>query len=143
MTNKVARELGPVQNVFQAKNRGIERAEIQKMARNGEIDCDECNNRQVQEKSGSSIPAPAAPKASSAVQKSGEQQPAQHQASGGGHSRAQSATCPDCGRVYVSGGEGEEAATTQIKYNEENPYAQGFKIADSAVVAGQNMDMEI
>lgn len=142
MTNRIERELGPVQNVFQAKSRGIERAEIQKMARNGEIDCDACKKREAQEKPSVSVtPAPAAPKASAdAVKGQGEQQPAQHQSSGG-HSRSQSATCTDCGRVYVSGG--EDSATTQIKYNEENPYAQGFKIADSAVVAGQNMDMEI
>lgn len=141
MTNRIERELGPVQNVFQAKSRGIERAEIQKMARNGEIDCDACKNREAQEKPSASAAAPAAPKASAnAVKGHGEQQPAQQQSSGG-HSRSQSATCTDCGRVYVSGA--EDSATTQIKYNEENPYAQGFKIADSAVVAGQNMDMEI
>ena len=51
----------------------------------------------------------------------------------------QTATCPECGRTYVSGGE----TTTQIKYNEENPYAKGFKIADSSVVAGKNLNLDV
>ena len=51
----------------------------------------------------------------------------------------QTATCPECGRTYVSGGE----TTTQIKYNEENPYAKGFKIADSSVVVGKNLNLDV
>lgn len=141
MTSRVEKQLGPVQNVFQAKSRGIERTEIQKMARNGEIDCDACKTREAQEKPAMS--QVSAPKAS-ADAVDGKEHSAQHS---GGHAHSQSATCPDCGRVYVTttGEEdgGSESTTTQIKYNEENPYAQGFKIADSAVVAGQNMDMEI
>lgn len=138
MTNRVEKQLGPVQNVFQAKSRGIERSEIQKMARNGEIDCDACKSREAQEKpTASKISAPKA----SADAADGKE----HSAA---HAHTQSATCPDCGRVYVTKTEegndsSSESTTTQIKYNEENPYAQGFKIADSAVVAGQNMDMEI
>ena len=39
------------------------------------------------------------------------------------------AICPECGRVYVSGG----TTTTQIKYpNESNPYQQSRKSSDAA-----------
>lgn len=47
------------------------------------------------------------------------------------------AICPECGRSYVSGG----TTSTQIKYyNEENPYQQGLKTAESAKYAGMNVD---
>ena len=50
------------------------------------------------------------------------------------------AICPECGRTYVSGGE----TNTQIKYyNEENPYQQGKKLADSAAYSGMNVDASI
>lgn len=50
------------------------------------------------------------------------------------------AICPECGRTYVSGGE----TNTQIKYyNEENPYQQGKKLADSAAYSGMNVDTSI
>lgn len=48
------------------------------------------------------------------------------------------AICPECGRTYVAGGE----TATQIKYfNEENPYQQDKKTADSASYRGMNVDM--
>ena len=48
--------------------------------------------------------------------------------------------CPECGRTYVSGG----TTATQIKYyNEENPYQQGKKLADSAAYSGMNVDASI
>lgn len=48
------------------------------------------------------------------------------------------AICPECGRTYVSGGE----TTTQIKYfNEDNPYQQDKKSADSLLYTGMNVDL--
>lgn len=50
------------------------------------------------------------------------------------------AICPECGRTYISGGE----TNTQIKYfNEENPYQQGKKTADSTVYAGMNINAAV
>ena len=47
------------------------------------------------------------------------------------------ATCPECGRTYVSGG----TTTTQIKYSDEsNPYQQKKKLLDYDALAGQNVD---
>lgn len=48
--------------------------------------------------------------------------------------------CPECGRVYVSGGITE----TQIKYtNEENPYQQMKKAADAYKFKGMNIDVAV
>ncbi|HKM20749.1 MAG TPA: hypothetical protein VJZ01_01760 [Lachnospiraceae bacterium] len=50
----------------------------------------------------------------------------------------QTAVCPECGRSYVSGG----TTKTQIKYsNEENPYQQSKKEADSMSLRGMNIDI--
>ncbi|MCR5304463.1 MAG: hypothetical protein K6E33_07865 [Lachnospiraceae bacterium] len=48
------------------------------------------------------------------------------------------AVCPECGRVYVSGGNTQ----TMIKYtNESNPYSQNAKSSDAANgVVGMNFD---
>ena len=46
--------------------------------------------------------------------------------------------CPECGRTYVSGG----VTNTQIRYyNEENPYQQGKKLADSAAYSGMHLNI--
>ncbi len=46
--------------------------------------------------------------------------------------------CPECGRVYVSGGE----TRTMIKYpNESNPYQQERKSQDAAKMTGRKIDL--
>lgn len=46
--------------------------------------------------------------------------------------------CPECGRVYVSGG----VTNTMIKYpNEENPYTKNQKSLDAARYKGANIDL--
>ncbi len=45
------------------------------------------------------------------------------------------ATCPECGRVYVSGG----TTTTTIRYNEDN-YAANAKKQDKSIIPGVNID---
>lgn len=51
------------------------------------------------------------------------------------------AICPECGRIYVSGG----TTSTQIKYpNESNPYQQSRKSSDAAnSLLGANIDMAV
>lgn len=50
------------------------------------------------------------------------------------------AICPECGRSYVAGG----TTHTQIKYtNEENPYQQELKAADSIKYTGMNTDYSL
>lgn len=47
------------------------------------------------------------------------------------------AVCPECGRVYISGG----TTNTTIKYsNEENPYVQNQKAIDATNLTGANVD---
>ena len=48
------------------------------------------------------------------------------------------ATCPECGRSYVSGG----TTNTMIRYNnEENPYQKELKNADATILRGANVDL--
>ncbi|MBR6148800.1 MAG: hypothetical protein IKQ44_10695 [Lachnospiraceae bacterium] len=48
------------------------------------------------------------------------------------------AVCPECGRVYVSGG----TTTTKIQYkNEENPYVKNMKNKDRGLLSGMNLDV--
>lgn len=48
------------------------------------------------------------------------------------------AVCPECGRVYVSGG----TTATKIKYeNEENPYQKARKSMDRQGLVGNNVDL--
>lgn len=48
--------------------------------------------------------------------------------------------CPECGRVYVSGGQ----TTTQIKYSDEtNPYQKNAKSQDALQYTGMNIDLAV
>lgn len=48
------------------------------------------------------------------------------------------AVCPECGRVYVSGG----TTTTKIQYkNEDNPYVKNMKNKDRGLLSGMNLDV--
>lgn len=50
------------------------------------------------------------------------------------------AVCPECGRVYVSGG----TTSTQIKYSDEkNPYQQDRKAVQGMAFKGQNLDIGV
>ena len=141
-----------VQTVYQAKSEGYDNAEIQKMTREGKIECETCKNRKYQDGSDEMVsfkaPSHISPQASATAVMSHEQEHvsnayAKAEKNGGeviqASVRIKTASCPECGRTYVAGGE----TTTQIKYNEENPYAKGFKIADSASVPGKSMDLGV
>ncbi len=50
------------------------------------------------------------------------------------------AVCPECGRVYVSGG----TTATKIQYsNEKNPYQQDRKAMDKQGLLGANVDLAV
>ena len=153
MTGNVGMSVEPsVRTVSQARNAGYGQGEITQMTRSGKIECETCKNRTYQDGSDEMVsfksPGHISPQASAATVMSHEQEHVSNafeeaNRKGGEVIQAsvslQTATCPECGRTYVSGGE----TTTQIKYNEENPYAKGFKTADSAVVAGLNMNLGV
>lgn len=136
--------------VEQAKNAGYDRSEIKQMERSGQIECETCKNRSYQDGSDENVsfksPSHISPGASASAVMAHEQEHvsnAYKQASQGNGEvirasvRIQTASCPECGRTYVAGGE----TTTQIRYNEENPYGQAFKTQDAASVSGQNINL--
>lgn len=49
------------------------------------------------------------------------------------------ATCPECGRRYVSGG----LTKTSIKYTESVPYEKGRKLIEGSFLKGMNIDKAI
>ena len=141
----------PVHSVAAAKKAHISQAEIKRMERSGQIECETCKNRKYQAGSDEMVsfkaPGHISPQASASRVMSHERE---HVANA--HEKVakdknatlvqasvtlHTAVCPECGRTYVSGGE----TTTQIKYNEENPYAKNFKSYDAANVIGQNVDL--
>lgn len=153
MTGGVGMDMGAsVRTVTQAKDAGYGRGEIQQMTRSGKIECETCKNRKYQDGSDEMVsfkaPGHISPQASASAVMSHEQEHVSNAYDEANRKNGevvqasvsiQTATCPECGRTYVSGGE----TTTQIRYNEENPYAKGFKIADSSVVAGKNLNLDV
>ena len=153
MAGNIGMNVNPsVHTVSQARNAGYGQGEIKQMTRSGQIECETCKNRTYQDGSDEMVsfkaPGHISPQASAAAVMSHEQEHVSNafdeaNRKGGEVIQAsvslQTATCPECGRTYVAGGE----TTTQIKYNEENPYAKGFKTADSTVVTGMNMNLGV
>ena len=141
----------PVHSVAAAKKAHISQSEIKRMEQSGQIECETCKNRKYQDGSDEMVsfkaPGHISPQASASRVMSHERE---HVANAN-QKVAQSenatllqasvtlhtAVCPECGRTYVSGGE----TTTQIKYEEQNPYAKNFKSYDAARVIGQNVDL--
>lgn len=139
-----------VQTVSQAKNAGYSQSEVSKMVSSGEITCETCKNRKYQDESNEMVsfksPAHLSPETAASAVMAHEMEHVGNaydkaEKSDGEVVRAsvsiKTATCPECGRIYVSGGE----TTTQIKYPEENPYGRSFKGADAAKFIGMNLDM--
>lgn len=140
-----------VQTVSQAKNAGYSQSEVSKMVSSGEITCETCKNRKYQDESNEMVsfksPAHLSPETAASAVMAHEMEHVGNaydkaKNSDGEVVRAsvsiKTATCPECGRIYVSGGE----TTTQIKYPEENPYGRSFKGADAAKFIGMNLDMK-
>ncbi|MGN0342318.1 MAG: hypothetical protein ACI4DO_05945 [Roseburia sp.] len=130
----------PSESGSQGKTRGV----------NGGEECQTCKNRKYQdgsdenvsfkaaahvspEAAGVRVAAHEAEHVSNAYNKAAQQGGEVVSASVSLHT----ATCPECGRVYVSGGE----TRTMIKYpNESNPYQQQRKAQDAAQLKGANID---
>lgn len=139
-----------VQTVMQAKNAGYSQSQVGQMVRSGQITCETCQNRKYQDGSDEMVsfkaPTHISPEAAASAVMAHEQEHV-----GNAYSKAEAkdgqviqasvriktSVCPECGRTYVSGGE----TTTQIKYQEKNPYGQNFKKADAANLIGQNLDL--
>lgn len=137
--------------VRQAEDAGYDKASIKQMARSGKIECETCANRKYKDGSDEMVsfksPAHISPQSAASAVRSHEQEHVSNAykkaANNNGEVmqasvRIKTSICPECGRSYVSGGE----TTTQIKYNEENPYGKNFKGADAAGVIGSNFDLK-
>lgn len=137
--------------VAQAKTQGYDKASIASMERSGQIKCETCASRQYQDGSDEMVsfkaPGHISPEASASRVNAHEQEHVSNAYSkaakmdGGRVVRASvrlnTAICPECGRSYVSGGE----TTTQIKYNESNPYGKNQKSLDAAGLVGNNINL--
>lgn len=141
-----------VQTVMQAKNAGYNQGQVKQMVRSGQIECETCANRKYKDGSDEMVsfkaPTHISPEAAASAVMAHEQEHvgnAYSKADSGNGQvmqasvRIKTSVCPECGRTYVSGGE----TTTQIKYNEENPYGTDFKKADAPNVAGQNLELTV
>ena len=118
-----------------------------------EGECQTCKNRKYQDGSDEMVsyktPTHISPQASAAAVMSHEQEHVSNAYAKAAKDNGkvvgcsvslQMSICPECGRSYVSGG----TTNTQIKYyNEENPYQQGLKSADSLKYSGMNADYAV
>ena len=116
-------------------------------------ECETCKNRKYQDGSDESVSFKSAahisPEASAARVMAHEQEHVSNAYSKAAQKNGQvvsanvtlhTAVCPECGRTYVSGGE----TSTQIKYyNEQNPYQQDKKSADSVSFRGMNVNYAV
>lgn len=138
-----------LQTASQAKSAGYTSGQVNQMVRSGQIECETCANRKYQDGSDEMVsfkaPAHISPESSASAVMSHEREHVGNAYSKAGKNNGEviqasvsinTSVCPECGRSYVSGGE----TTTQIKYNEENPYGREFKKADAPNLIGQNLD---
>ena len=135
----------------QAKDVGLSAAEIKGLKRTGQIECATCASRKYQDGSDEQVSfksaAHVSPEASGARVRGHEQEHvsnAYEKASKGNGRVLQAsvaihtATCPECGKSYVSGG----TTTTKIAYTDDK-YGQNAKKADEASVVGQHLDLAV
>ena len=134
---------GAAQGGHAIKNPG-ESTQVQAGKKVSPAECETCANRKYQDGSDESdvsfqSPTHIDPSAAAGAVMSHEQEHVanayEKAAKGGGKVMQASvqihtATCPECGRVYVSGG----TTTTQIKYpgEEDSPYQKARKAQDAA-----------
>ena len=96
-------------------------------------ECQTCKNRKYPEAAGIRVAAHEAEHVSNAYAKAAEENGQVVSAS----VTLRTGVCPECGRVYVAGGE----TNTTIKYpNETNPYQQERKSQDAADLTGARID---
>ena len=127
-------------------------SELMALKRAGAVECATCASRTYQDGSDENVSYKSAshidPSSSGAKVMAHEQEHVSNAytkaAKGGGQVVSasvtlKSATCPECGRSYVSGG----VTNTTIKYSEDNPYGSNQKSAHYAAIAGMNVDVGI
>ena len=134
-----------------AKDAGLSDAEIKGLKRSGQIECATCASRTYQDGSDEEVSFKSAahisPEASAARVRGHEQEHVSNAfkkaATGNGRVLQASvaihtATCPECGKSYVSGG----LTTTKIAYSDDK-YGQNAKSADAASIVGSNFNLAV
>lgn len=141
--------INQIRTESQAKDANLSEQKIKAMKRSGSIECETCAERKYQDGSDEMVSFKAAahisPEAAAGRVRAHEQE---HVANAYDKAKQKdgkvvsanvsihTATCPECGRTYVSGGE----TTTQIKYSEQNPYSKNAKSADQVSLLGKSVD---
>lgn len=141
-----------IQTEQQAKEAGMSDGEISGLKRSGQIECETCANRKYQDGSDENVSfksaAHVSPQAAGTAVRAHEQEHVSNAYSKAAQNNGEviqasvsihTSTCPECGRTYVSGG----TTTTQIKYNEGNPYAQNTKSQDTTSLIGKKLDFVV
>jgi hypothetical protein len=142
-----------VRNEQEAKDAGLNSAQIRGLKKAGQIECSTCANRMYQDgsdenvsfKSAAHLSPTAAGEAVRAHE--GEHVSNAYKKAAMNNGKVLStgvaihmAVCPECGRSYVSGG----TTYTSIKYNEDNPYGANAKTMDAASgLIGQKIDSRV
>lgn len=120
---------------------------------NGTVECTTCENRQYVDGSNESnvsfkTPGHISPEQSYAKVLSHEQEHVSNAIAKGNKPNARllsatvslkMATCPECGRSYVSGG----LTKTAIEYTEAVPYEKGRKLIEGSFLKGMKVDATI
>ncbi len=130
----------------------LSEAEIRSMKRIGKLECKACRERRYQDSSDEMVsfksPGHISPGASGAAVRAHEQEHVSNAYKDAAKNNGQviqasvalnRSTCPECGRSYVAGG----TTTTQIKYQESNPYSTNQKLADQSILLGMNFDVAV
>jgi len=150
VTDPIATSKTNVSSIQQAKSEGMSQSQIKQLLHTGRIECETCKDRKYQDGSDEmnvscKSPTHISPGASASAVMAHEQQHVGNAyakaAKGNGEVlqasvQIHTATCPECGRTYVSGGE----TTTQISYS-SSPYSQNAKSSDAASLVGMNLDL--
>ncbi len=135
----------------QAEEIGVSKQEIQSMKRTGQIQCETCASRKYQDGSDEEVSFKSAahisPESAATRVRAHEQEHvsnAYDEAKQGNGRVLQAsvalhtATCPECGKMYISGG----TTTTQIAYKDD-AYGQNAKSYDAASAIGGNLDAAV
>lgn len=138
----------PVDNISKVTSNSNS-PETKALKRAGIVECKTCSERKYQDGSDEMVsfksPGHISPSASGTAVRAHEQEHVANAykkaANNNGEVMSTSvslktSTCPECGRSYVAGGN----TTTQIKYNESNPYDMSRKSYESESLAGQFVD---
>ncbi len=139
-------------NTPSAGKNEINPAEVKSLKRAGAVECSTCSGRKYQDGSSEMVsfkaPSHISPGTSGAAVMSHEQEHVSNAYAKAARKNGQvikasislrTATCPECGRSYVSGG----TTTTMIRYQKESPYSMNAKSSDYGVLAGNNLDLKL